>query len=164
MAVDMFLKLEGVDGESQDDKHKKEIEVLSFSWGETQPLAMAASTAGSLTSGRVSIGEFVVSKAIDCASPKLYLGCADGTHFKSARLELCRAGGDKQPYMEYKMTDVVVSSIRAGGSGYGETVPLEEVSFSFGKIEWKYIQTKVEGGKGSGQVAAGWDLKQNKKV
>ena len=164
MAVDMFLKVDGIDGESTDDKHKKEIEVLSFSWGISQQRSASASSAGSLSSQRADFHDFSIVKAIDATSPKLALSCADGTHIKNIRLELCRSGGDKQPYMEYKFTDVLVTGFKPGGSGHGEALPLEEVSFTYGKAEWKYTQTKVEGGKGSGNVAGGWDLKANKKV
>ena len=164
MAVDMFLKVDSVDGESTDDKHPGEIEVLSYSWGVSQQKSGSASSHGSHTAGRADFNDFSIVKAIDKASPKLMLACADGTHLKSIRLELCRAGGDKQPYMEYKFTDVIVTSFRPGGNGHGEALPLEEVSFAFGKAEWKYTQTKVEGGKAAGNVAGGWDLKVNKKV
>lgn len=164
MAFDAFLKIEGVDGESADDKHKNEIEVLSFSWGVTQPRSGAASTAGSLSAERAQFHDLIVTKALDKATPKLAIACASGEHFKGARLELCRAGGDKEPYMEYKLTDVMITSVTPGGSGQGETVPLEQVCMAYGKIELKYTQTKVEGGRGSGNVVAGWDLKANKKV
>ncbi|MCC7212711.1 MAG: type VI secretion system tube protein Hcp, partial [Candidatus Brocadia sp.] len=90
---------------------------------------------------------------------------ADGTHIKSVILELCRAGGDKVKYMEYKLSNCIISSVRPGGSSGGaETLPLEEVAFNFGKIEWSYTQQKRADGSGGGQVAAGWDLEKNKKV
>jgi type VI secretion system secreted protein Hcp len=164
MPFDAFLKLEGVPGESTDDKHKEWMEVLSYHWGVDQPQSSSASSHGSLSAERAVFHPFTVVKAIDKASAKLALGCASGEHYSKATIEICRAGGDKQPYMEYKMTDVMVTSFRPGGTGGGEQIPLEEVSFSYGKIEWKYTQTKVAGGKGSGNVAAGWDLKINKKV
>ncbi|MGH9901236.1 MAG: Hcp family type VI secretion system effector [Pyrinomonadaceae bacterium] len=164
MATDMFLKVDGIDGESTDDKHKKEIEVLSYSWGISQQKSASASSHGSLSSQRADFADFSVVKALDIASAKLALACADGTHLKNIRLEICRAGGDKQPFMEYKFTDVIITSFRPGGSGHGESIPLEEVSFAYGKAEWAYTQTKVEGGKGAGKVPGGWDLKANKKV
>src|SRR5262245_50636275 len=164
MPFDAFLKVETVDGESTDDKHQNWIEVLSYSWGVSQPQTMSASSHGSLSAERADFSPFTCVKAIDKASAKLALGCASGEHFPKATLEICRAGGDKQPYMEYKMTDVMVTSFRPGGHGGGENIPLEEVSFSYGKIELKYTQTKVAGGKGSGNVAVGWYLKTNKKV
>jgi type VI secretion system secreted protein Hcp len=164
MPFDAFLKIEGVPGESTDDKHKEWVEVLSYNWGVDQPQTMSASSHGSLSAERANFHPFTVVKAIDKASAKLALGCASGEHFPKATFEICRAGGDKQPYMEYKMTDVMVTSFRPGGTSHGENIPLEEVSFSYGKIEWKYTQTKVAGGKAAGNVAAGWDLKTNKKV
>jgi type VI secretion system secreted protein Hcp len=161
----MFLKIEGIDGESTDDKHKKEIEVLSFSWGVSQQRSASASSAGNLSSQRADFGDFSVVKALDKTSPPLMLACADGTHLKSIRLELCRASGDKQPYMEYKFTDVIVTNVRPGGSAHGaEALPVEEVSFAYGKVEMAYTQTKVEGGRAAGKIPAGWDLKANKKV
>jgi len=164
MPFDAFLKINGVPGESSDAKHKEQIEILSYSWGVDQPQTNSASSHGSLSAERANFHPFVVVKAIDKASPKLAVGCAGGDHYTEAVLEICRAGGDKQPYMEYKMTDVMVTSYRPGGTNGAEALPLEEVAFSYGKIEWKYTQTKVAGGQGSGNVAAGWDLKENKKV
>jgi type VI secretion system secreted protein Hcp len=164
MAFDAFLKINGVPGESSDDLHKEWIEVLSYSLGVDQPKTASASSHGSLSAERANFHDFHVVKALDKASPKLFVACASGQHFPDATLEICRAGGDKQPFMEYKLTDVIVTSLRPGGTGKGESVPLEEVSLSYGKIEWKYTQTKVAGGKGSGNVAAGWDLKTNKKI
>ena len=164
MPFDAFLKVESIDGESSDEKHSNWIEVLSYSWGVQQPQSGTASSHGSLSAERANFHPFIIVKAIDKASAKLALGCASGEHFPKATLEICRAGGDKQPYMEYKMTDVMVTSFRPGGAGHGEAVPLEEVAFSYGQIELKYTQTKVAGGKGSGNVAGGWDLKTNKKV
>jgi type VI secretion system secreted protein Hcp len=76
---------------------------------------------------------------------------------------LCRATGDKQKYMEYKLTDVLVSSVRPGGSSKGgETLPLEEVSFNYGKLEITYTQTDQKTGKPKGDVKANWDLVANK--
>jgi type VI secretion system secreted protein Hcp len=67
--------------------------------------------------------------------------------------------------MEYKLTSCIVSAYHDGGSSGGaETLPVETVSFSYGKIEWIYTQQKRADGSGGGQVAAGWDLEQNKKT
>ena len=164
MPFDAFLKIEGVDGESTDDKHKDWIEVLSYGHGVEQPLSGSASSHGSLSAERANFHPFVVVKGLDKASPKLGLGCAEGKHFPSAIVEVCRAGGDKQPYMEYKLTDVMVGSLETGGNSSGAEIPTERLTLSYGKIEWKYTMTKVAGGQAAGNVAAGWDLKTNKKV
>jgi type VI secretion system secreted protein Hcp len=165
MAFDAFLKIDGVPGESTDDKHKDWIEVLSYSAGITQPTSGSASTGGGATAERANFQDFSIVKALDKASPKLALACADGTHIKEVILELCRAGGDKVKYMEYKLSNCIISSYRPGGSAQGgEALPLEEVSFNYGKMEWTYTQQKRADGSGGGQVAAGWDLEANKKV
>jgi type VI secretion system secreted protein Hcp len=165
MAFDAFLKIDGIPGESTDDKHKDWIEILSYSMGVTQPTSGSASTGGGATSERAHFTDFSIVKALDKASPKIALACADGTHIKEATVELCRAGGDKVKYMEYKMANCIISSFRPGGSAHGgETLPLEEVSFNYGKIEWTYTQQKRADGSGGGQVAAGWNLEANKKV
>lgn len=161
MAFDAFLKIEGIPGESTDDKHKDWIEVLSFSNGISQPASATASSAGGATAERANFQDFTISKLLDKASPKLMLACADGTHIKEVKMEICRAGGDKVKYMELKLSNCIVSSVSIGGGG-GE--PTETTSFNFGKIEWIYTQQKRADGSGGGQVAAGWNLETNKKV
>lgn len=165
MAFDCFLKVDGIPGESTDDKHKHWIEVLSYSWGVSQPASGSASSSGGASAERADFSDFSIVKALDKASPKLMQACADGTHIDEVTMELCRAGGDKMKYMEYKMTNAMVTGVRPGGSAQGgENLPLEEVSFNYGKIELTYTQQTRAGGRGQGNVAAGWDLEANKKV
>jgi type VI secretion system secreted protein Hcp len=161
---DSFLKIDGITGESTDDKHKDWIEVLSFSHGISQPTSATASSAGGATSARCDHADFTIAKQLDKASPKIYEHCSSGQHIKSVVVEMCRAGGDKVKYMEYKMGDVIISSVRPGGSAKGaDAVPSEEVSFNYGKINWTYTQQKRADGSGGGNVTGGWDLSANKK-
>jgi len=163
MAFDCFLKIDGVPGESTDDKHKDWIEVLSFHWGVSQPSSGGRSTGGAASAERCNHSDFSIVHTLDKASPKLFLFCCNGKHIKEATLELCRAVGDKQKYMEYKMTDLIISSARPGGAAQGgEALPLEEVSFNYGKIELGYTATDHKTGKPSGDVKANWDLTANK--
>ena len=163
MAFDAFLKIEGIPGESTDDKHKDWIEILSYSHGLYQPVAGSVSSGGGRSAERCEHSPFSIVKALDKASPKLNLFCCNGMHISSVIVELCRAGGDKVKYMEYKMTDVIVSSVRPGGSSSGsETLPVEEVSFDYGKMEWTYTETDHATGKPKGNVNANWDLLANK--
>jgi type VI secretion system secreted protein Hcp len=165
MAFDAFLKIKEIPGESTDDAHKEWIEILSYNTGISQTASGSASSGGGASSERADFQDFSIVKALDKASPKLALACADGTHISEVKLELCRAGGDKLKYMEYRMSNCIVSSVRPGGSSQGgETLPLEEVSFNYGKIEWIYTQQKRADGRGGGNVATGWDLEANKKV
>ena len=163
MAFDCFLKIDGIPGESQDDKHKDWIEVLSYSHGITQPASASRSSGGARTAERCDHADFSIVKTLDKASPKLALFCSNGSHIKEIKMELCRATGDKQPYMKYLLNDVIVSNYRPGGSAQGgEALPMEEVSFNYGKIEWTYTATDHKTGKPAGDVKAHWDLIANK--
>lgn len=163
MAFDSFLKISTIPGESTDDKHKDWIEILSFSWGVSQPSSGAASTGGARSAERCNHQDLSLVKVLDKASPKLFLACCKGEHIPEIKLELCRAAGDKTKYMEYKLTDVIVSSVRPGGSAHGgESLPLEEVSFNYGKIELTYTATDHKTGKPAGDVKANWSLVENK--
>jgi type VI secretion system secreted protein Hcp len=165
MAFDAFLKVEGIPGESKDEKHPDWIEILSYSHGFSQPPSNTVSSVGGAGSGRVNMQDFSVVKHIDKASAKLAEACCTGKHIPSVILEICRAGGDKLKYMEYKMSDTMVSGVRPGGTSQGgDEVPLEEVAFNFGKIEWTYTQQDRKTGAAAGNVAAGWDLVKNVKV
>jgi type VI secretion system secreted protein Hcp len=160
MAFDTFVKIEGIAGESTDDKHKDWIELLSFSHGMSQPVSGSASTAGGASAERVDIQDFVITKILDKASPKLYEHCCSGKHVPSVVVEMCRAGGDKMKYMEIKMEDVLISSASPSGASGGD-FPSESISFNFGKIKWTYTQQKRADGGGGGNVTGGWDLEKN---
>ena len=163
MAFDAFLKLDGIPGESTDDKHKDWIELLSYSWGASQMASATSSSSGGASTERADFQDFNIVKLLDKASPKLAVKCADGSHIKEVTIELCRAGGDKVKYMEYKMKECIVSSVSVGGAGGGEE-PSESVTLNYGSIEWNYTQQKRADGSGGGQVAGGWDLKGNVKL
>ena len=162
MAFDAFLKLTTIPGESTDDKYKDHIEVLSYSHALSQPGGGSVSTAGGRSSERCDHGDFSIVKALDKASPKLALACCNGEHIKEATLILRRAGKDQKKYMEYKMSDVIVRSLRPGGSSKGGEIPLEEVSFAYGKIEWTYTELDHKTSAPKGDIKGYWDLHTNK--
>jgi type VI secretion system secreted protein Hcp len=163
MAFDAFLKIDGIPGESTDDKHKDWIEIQSYSHKVEQPASATASSVGGATAERVNHGTFDIVHLLDKASPKIFEACCTGKHIKEVTLELCRAGGDKVKYMEIKMEQVIVSKVDSLGASTGEAgFPTEKVSFSYGKISFVYTQQKREDGTGGGNVSAGWDLTKNK--
>jgi type VI secretion system secreted protein Hcp len=160
---DCFLKLDGIPGESQDDKHKEWIELHSFSMGVTQIVGGQRSTTGAASAGRCDHADLAVVKSLDKTTPKLNLFCSNGTHIKKVEMELCRATGDKQLYYKVTLSDCLITSVRPGGSAKGgETVPMEEVTINYGEVNWEYTQTDHKTGKPAGKVAAKWSLVQNK--
>ena len=162
---DTFLKIEGIPGEATDHKHKDWIEVINYGFGCSQPTSSTAASAGGASSGRVNIQNFTFTHFLDKASPKLFEAVCTGKHFPTVTVELCRAGGDKLKYMEYKLQNVMIASIGRGGDAKGDDdVPVESVSLDFGKIEMTYTQQKRSDGSGGGNVSAGWDCMENKKV
>lgn len=157
--VDYFLKIEGIQGESQDDKHKNEIHVDSWSFGESN--AGTFSHAGGGGAGRVQMQDFHFVKRVDKAGPKLFLACAQGEHIKSAVLTCRKAGKEQQEYLKITLSDVLVSSYRTTGSNGGDIVPIEEISLNFAKIEYEYKEQKADGSM-AGSVKAEFNLKTMK--
>lgn len=161
MAFDAFLKIEGIPGESSDDKHKDWIEILNFDHKLEQPASATANSSGGATAERVNHADFVIKKLLDKASPKIYEACCTGKHIPSVTIELCRASGDKLRYLEVVMEQVIVSKVVPTGTA-GEGFPQESISFNYGKIKWTYTQQKRSDGSGVGNTVAGWDLTANK--
>ncbi len=161
-AYDCFLKVDGIPGESTDDKHKDWIEIFSWSFGETQPASATRSTAGGASAERVKMQDFKFTMKNNKTSPKLFQACAQGEHLKEVKLEVCRATGDKQKFLEIKLENVVVSSFLSLGNST-QTYPMEEISLNFGKIKIIFTQQKRADGSGGGYVEGGWDVETNKK-
>ncbi|MES9939064.1 MAG: type VI secretion system tube protein Hcp [Candidatus Thiodiazotropha sp. 6PLUC2] len=160
MGVDLFMKIDGADGESTDDAHSKWCELLSYSHGVSQPTSGASGTGGR-TGGRANFDNFIAVKTIDNATPDLNIKCAKGEHIPKLEVECCLASGDKHTFMKYTMEDVIVTSVTPGGSQGDETKPLETVSFAYGKIKWEYTPIDHTGKPGS-TVDRTWSLEKNK--
>jgi type VI secretion system secreted protein Hcp len=157
MAVDYFLKIDGIDGESKDKKHAKEIDLLSWSWGETQSGSSAFGGGGG--AGKVNMQDFSFAMNNNAASPKLVLACASGQHIKSALLTCRKAGKEQQEYLKIKFSDLLISSFQTGGST-GAEIPVDQISFNFSKIEYEYYPQKPDGTLDA-KVPVHWDLKEN---
>lgn len=160
-AVDYFLKIDGIDGESADAKHKGEIDVDSWSWGESQSGTMSYGGGGG--AGKVQMQDFHFTMKVNKATPKLVLACASGEHIKQAVLTCRKAGKEQQEFLKYTFTDVLISSYQTGGASNGGVIPNDQISFNYGKMEVEYKEQKADGSLG-GPIKTGWDLKANKKV
>ena len=158
MAVDMFLALKGeIDGESQDTKHKGEIDVLAWSWGMSQSGSFHAGGGGG--AGKASFQDISITKWIDNASAILMLYCANGDHFPSGRLTVRKAGKKPLEYLVIDMEKVMITSVSTGGSG-GEDRLTENVSLNFAKCEVKYKEQKPDGSGGAEKIFK-WDIAAN---
>jgi type VI secretion system secreted protein Hcp len=158
MAVDMFLKLDGINGESKDEKHSKEIDVLAFSWGASQ--SSTAGHGGGVTAGKVNIQDLSVTKWVDVASPTLLLNICNGTTIKTAVITVRKAGG-KAPleYLKISFKEILVTSYSTGGSG-GEDKLTENVSFAFDEVKVEYVEQTATGGAGA-QAKMEWKIAKN---
>src|SRR5690242_10769156 len=166
MAVDMFLLLDKIAGETQDDKYMKGvdgylqgIDVLAWSWGMTNP-AMGHTGGGSGT-GKVNVQDISVTKYVDAASPTIALKCATGEHIDKARLIVRKAGGTAVEYLVYDLEQVFVTGMTTGGSG-GEDRLTENVSLNFAKITFKYTSQKKDGTKDK-EIPVTYDVAKNVK-
>jgi type VI secretion system secreted protein Hcp len=159
--VDYFLKLEGVPGESTDSKHAGSIDLLSFSWGETN--SGTSGQGGGAGSGKVNPQDFHFVKKLDKSSPVLFISCATGKVFKTATVTARKAGGKQEDYLIFKLSDVLISSYQTGGSAGSDVVPTEQFSFNFAKLEMAYKEQKPDGSLG-GEVKQAYDFSKNVKV
>ena len=159
MAIDMFMKLGDIKGESTDKAHKDEIEMLSWSWGLSQSGTMHMGTGGG--AGKVSVQDLSFTKYSDKASPPIMAACTKGTHIAKAVLTVRKAGGDN-PLEYYKITleGVLVSSFSTGGSG-GEERFTEHVSLNFEKFHVEYQPQNAKGAKEGGVVEVKWNIPGN---
>jgi len=155
MATDIFAKLGDIKGESLDDKHKDEIEVLSWSWGVTNAVAHAGSGVGQ---GKATFRDLTFSHKIDKASPALMQACATGVHLKEATITHRKAGKGQQEFLVIKMNDVIITAV---ADEEDKNDSAETVSLTFAKVDLEYRPQKADGSLDAG-IHFKYDLKTNK--
>jgi type VI secretion system secreted protein Hcp len=183
MAFDAFLKIDGIKGESTDKEHKDEIDLISFSWGETN--AGRAFGGGGIGgggggggAGRVTFQDFHFTHKVDKATPLLFFACASGQHIATATLTCRRPGSPgitaaapdapvpaPRPgeFLIYVMTNVLVSSFSDAGVSADEDRPVESISLNFTQLQIEYTPQNADGANGT-PITRGWDVRANKKV
>lgn len=159
MAVDMFLKINGIDGESKDATHIGQIDVLAWSWGMSQSGSFHVGGGGG--AGKVNVQNLNFTKYVDKASPNLMLFCSNGTHITDATLYVRKAGKTPLEYIIIEMKKIMVVAVSTGGSG-GEDRLTENISFNFAHVKVDYQQQKDDGAKEGGPVTYLWDIEANK--
>ncbi|WP_374513303.1 Hcp family type VI secretion system effector [Niveibacterium sp.] len=158
MAVDMFMKIKGIDGESTDKSHKKEIDVLAWSWGMSQ--SGTTHMGGGGGSGKVSVQDISFTKWVDASTHALMLSCCNGEHHDEAVLVVRKAGKDPLEYIKITMNEVIITSVSTGGSG-GEDRLTENVTLNFAKVKFEYQPQNEKGGPDGGPKIVGWNIAEN---
>lgn len=161
MAIDAYLQIDGIKGESADSAHQGWIELTSAHMGVTQPRSATASTGGGHTAERCEHRSISISKLVDIASPILMQACSMGKTIPKAKLEFMRADGDGKPvkYYEVELENVMIANMDQVANEGG--LLHDDIGLRFSKVKWKYTQQKIGGG-ASGNTAGGWDLACNK--
>jgi len=158
MAQDYFLKIDGVDGESQDDTHKNEIHIASFHMGAVnQGAGHRDSGSGA---GRASVHDMQLTKRADKSSPSLFAACCSGKHFPTATLTVRKAGENPLEYLVYNMSNVFVSAFNSNSHGAGD-IAQETLSLNFSKIEMNYTPQNADGTPGA-KIVKTHDIAANK--
>jgi type VI secretion system secreted protein Hcp len=156
---DIFAKIGDIKGETLDDKHKDEIEVLSWSWGVTNAGAMRGGSGGG--EGKASFSDLSFTHKIDKASPVLMKACATGVHIKDATITHRKAGKGQHEFLIIKMNDVIITGVTHDDSGEGGSS--ESVSLAFAKVDLEYKPEKADGTLGAG-IHFKYDIKANKEA
>ena len=157
MASDIFAKIGDIKGESLDDKHKDEIEVLSFSWGVTNAGSPSNGAGGG--AGKASFQDLSIVHRVDKASPLLLRACATGTHFKEATITHRKAGKGQHEFLIVKLSDIIITAVNHGGSA--DQPASETVSLAFAKVGREYKPQKSDGSLDAG-VFFKYDIKANR--
>lgn len=157
MAVDMFIKIGDIKGESRDKAHKESIDVLAWSWGLSQ--SGTTHTGGGGGAGKVNVQDISLTKYVDSASNALITACCKGKHYDQATLTVRKAGDKPLEYIKITLNEVLVTSVSTGGSG-GEDRLTENVTLNFSKFKFEYLPQKADGS-GDAAKTATWDIAQN---
>ena len=157
MAVDMFIKIGDIEGESSDDTHAGEIDVLAWSWGMSQSGTTHSGPGGG--AGKVNVQDLSFTHYVDKASANLVKMCCNGKHIEEATLVVRKAGETPLEYLIITMKSGLVASVSTGGSG-GEDRLTENVTLNFAEFKIEYVPQLADGS-GDASVIAGWNIANN---
>lgn len=157
MAYDVYLDLDGIEGEATAKGFEKKIGIFSMSWGASAATTVGA-TKGGISASKVSVSSFNMMKQLDSSSVPLFQACCKGEHITTATITFRKQTGDSQEgFLIYTLTDVMVESIQTSGSSGGDDTPTESLSLAFAKMEVEY-KKQGKDGKLTAAGQAAWDL------
>ena len=161
MAVDLFLKINEIPGESRKKGHQNEIDITSFDFGAVQHGSFHTGGSGG-GAGKAEISDIRIQKEVDKSSPMLFQACAQGKHLKEVLIYSQKAGNGTTPLTYYviKMEDVIVSDIHNSGAAGGDSIT-ESVTFNTAKVTFDYQPQSASGGPDGGKITAFYDIRQN---
>jgi type VI secretion system secreted protein Hcp len=158
MAIDSFLKIADIKGESQVKGFEDQIQLLAWSWGMSQS-GTTHDGSGS-GAGKVSVQDLSFTHYVDASTPTLMLACCKGSHYPEATITMRKAGGDPLPYLTVKLTDLIITSVSTGSSS-GEDRQTENVTLNFGAFEVSYQPQDNKGAKKGGAITVKYDIAKN---
>jgi len=158
MALDSFLKLGDVKGESVVKGFEDHIQLLAWSWGMSQSGTTHIGSGGG--AGKVNVQDLSFTHYVDSASPNLIKACCVGTHYDTGKLTMRKAGGAPLDYVIISLTDIIVTSVSSGGSG-GEDLLSENVTLNFAQFKYEYQPQDAKGGKKGGTLTASYNIAKN---
>jgi type VI secretion system secreted protein Hcp len=154
---DIFIKLDGIDGESKDAKHKGWIDVVSFGYGVSQ--SSTVGVGGGSGTGKASFDTLTFTHKVDKTSPNLFTYCALGKHIPKVTLSVCKSGGGQQEYVNIVLEKAFVTHVSPSGSNAGDSL-IESVGLSYAKVEIK-VKEQKEDGSMLAEVRGAWDVEKN---
>lgn len=160
MSTDIFLKIEGITGESQDANHKGWINVDSFAWGASQQGNMAVGGGGG--SGKVQYRDLNIQTSIDKATPAVMRYVSNGKHISKLELSVCKAGGTQIEYCRITLEDVIITNVLFNGTSHRDLIGIN-YQFQAAKVKNQYWEQSERGGKGA-ESQSGWNIKENKEI
>lgn len=156
MPIDMFMKVDGVTGESKDANHVGWTDISSFSWGASQQGSSGDAA------GKVSFTNLHITTLIDKSVTALLQFCSNGKRVKNIELSLCKAGGQQVEYAKITLEDVLVTSVDYSGATKNDTLGIT-YSFQGGRVRQQYWEQTSSGGRGA-ETSMGWDIKGNREM
>lgn len=160
MNTDIFLKIDGIAGESQDSNHKGWTSIESFTWGASQPGNMSVGGGGG--AGKVQYRDLSVRAHIDKATPAIMRYVSNGKHINKIEVSVCKAGGNQIEYCRITLEDVLITNALFNGTGQKELIAIT-YEFQAAKVKTQYWEQASSGGKGA-ESQSGWDIKENREI